>query len=148
MNWSTQIKRYLAFYITTALLYTLWSYFIDLVFTQISRGSVEKYPAKGFEYFIWFVLGYFFLTHFLVAVYLYITTILWKILRVHLRFLFALIFSLTLGLAIGDQGPNYYIGKYSELKAPILYPLIAVSIEIIRFFYSKSRSKVNVYTEE
>jgi len=133
---------------TTALLYTLWSYILDLVLTQISRGSIEKYPAKGFEYLIWFVFGYFFLTHFLVAGYLYITSILWKILQVPLRFLLALVFGLSLGLVLGDQGPNYYVGEYSEIKAPIMYPLIAMSIETIRFFYSKSRSKVIVYPEE
>src|SRR6187401_2681859 len=119
------IVRYLLFYVTIAVLYTLWSYLLDLYFVYFEFGSLKGYTPVGFEYFIWFIVGYsiisfsacvfynLFMNHFLEGMKLWI------------KIIVAVLIGIAIGNFIGKNGVSYYVGPKESIKAILLYPLIA-----------------------
>jgi hypothetical protein len=135
------IKQYFFFYLTIAVLYTLWSFLLDLV---LYNGD---YGGKGVSYFFWFVFSYAIFTVPVVIIYNLFINFIFKDAGLWIRILIAVLYGLLIYWILGDLGPNYIVGPSGKIKMMILYPLVGVSAEIIRNYIVKKRYTHHYYNE-
>jgi len=136
------LGNYLAYYFLTAAVYGILSWLVDLGFVYWKNGSIHSYRGGPPHYFLWFVMGFVFVTHFAVASYYFLVKVL-KISKLPERLAAMTVFAILIAFMIGDYGPSYYIGPYETLRLFILYPLIGWAVELIRFGYLKKRDRAD-----
>jgi hypothetical protein len=143
MNNFKIVKRYILFYLSIAVLFSVWSYALDVIFYKIDYGGKYKSRATGFEYFVWFI-GLYTIVALPICI-LYNTVMNSESLEniKWVRYIIAISVGLLIGFIMGRSGFSYYIGEYKALKHLILFPLILLSAEIIRNFVVKYRYSKN-----
>ena len=138
------IKKYILFYFAVVFFFSLYSYGLDLIFHKMDYGSTSG-ARSMFQYAAYFIIVCFPIALPLTLFYNYVCSNGFNHLsgKHIIRILFGVFAGFNIGLILRENGPNYYIGQWASLKNLILYPLIGLSVELLRILVNtKIRSNL------
>lgn len=128
------LKRYTFFCLVVILLFSIYSYLLDQVYYRIEYGTAEQYRHNVGDYMVSFVffsfpfsilipVGYNYVVNKWISIIPYSTL---------LRFLFGASCGLLIGYLVQRRVVSYYIGPLRAQKNLYLFPMVGISVEIIR----------------
>jgi len=134
------VIRYVCFYLAVVFFFSLYSSLLDLLFYRLDYGSEATYRFRFDLYVAYFGIGCLPLAASI--------SILYNLALSSFRFGYPLIriligvgVGLFIGLIVKTRGYSFYIGEMRPMKNVILFPLIGVSIEVIRLIKDKMTRK-------
>ncbi len=144
---------YIIFYLWVMFFFSFYSYILDLIFYIKEYGSTKKYIYSVVTYPAYFIFACFPVAVPLSILYNWVALNGFDSLhRKHIiRVVFGVFVGVNIGLILRDGGPSFYIGHFRTLKNLILYPLVLLSVEIVRIITAKKKlliSNSTNYVEE
>jgi len=139
-------KRYILFCGAVIVLFSVYSYALDLFYFKLDHGDSGEYRYNIMDYLIRFPILSFPASIGIPVLYNYFINAVVNQSRFRwaLRFIFGLGIGLCIGYAVHRTGVSLYIGPFRTQKNLILYPAIGLSVEILRAIkLLRMKSKVN-----